>query len=322
MNIVVLDGYSANPGDLSWDPIERCGTCNIYDRTSPDEVTERVRDAEAILTNKVPVGRSVIEQAPNLRYIGVLATGYNIVDTDAATRKGIVVANVPAYGTDSTAQGALALLLELTNHVGLHNQSVHNGDWSGQPDFCYWHKPIVELSGLTMGIIGFGRIGQTFARLAEVLGMLVIVSTRSAPDHRAYRHVDLDNLLGEADVVSLHCSLTPETAGLIDRRRLEQMKPSSFLINTARGALIVEEDLAQALNAGVISGAGLDVLINEPPQRSNPLLRARNCIITPHNHWASAAARNRLIERSGANLKAFIAGRPVNIVNPLPRHAP
>jgi glycerate dehydrogenase len=315
MKIVVLDACTINPGDLSWTPIEQLGQCVFFDRTSADELAKRVEQAEIILTNKVTINRAAMERAPRLKYIGVMATGYNIIDICTANSRGIVVTNVPAYGTASTAQGAIALLLELTNHVGGHDQSVHSGKWSSQRDFCYWDKPIIELSGLTMGVVGFGRIGSAVCRIAEALGMFVIVHSRSKRDELPYPVVSLETLLTRADVVSLHCSLTDDTKGIIREQTLAKMKSSALFINNARGDLVVEKDLAHALRTGQIAGAAIDVLTTEPPESSNPLLTAPNCIITPHNHWASVRARARLVEQTAINLKAFLEDTRMNVVN-------
>jgi len=317
MKIVVLDGFTLNPGDLSWAELEALGPCTIYDRTSPAQVVERAADAEIVLTNKTPVRREHIEQLPKLRYLGVLATGYNIVDTAAARTHQIPVTNVPAYGTRSVAQATLALLLELALHVGQHSDSVRQGKWSTNPDFCFWESPLIELDGRMMGIVGFGRIGQAVAQLAAALGMKVVVSRRVARQGEAspFQVVDLETLFRSSDVVSLHCPLTPETQHLVNDERLGWMKPTAFLLNTSRGPLIDEPALAQALNSGRLAGAGLDVLAAEPPPADNPLLRAKNCIITPHQAWATQAARSRLLNTAVANVKAFLAEKPQNVVN-------
>ncbi len=309
MNIVVLDGGTLNPGDLSWEPLRQLGVTTLYDSTAPDELVERCRDAGALLTNKVRLPRAAITALPNLRYIGVTATGHNIIDLAAASERGITVANVPAYGTRSVAQHAFALLLELTNAVGLHSESVRSGDWSRSPVWCYWKQPLVELDGRTAGLIGRGKIGDAFARFCEAAGMRVMsVSSRSS-------RAALLDLLAASDVLSLHCPLTDATRGLLNRETLALCKPTAFLINTARGPLIDEQALADALNAGRLAGAALDVLATEPPAPDNPLLTARNCLFTPHIAWASAAARRRLMEASVENLRAFLAGRPTNVVN-------
>jgi glycerate dehydrogenase len=325
VNIVVLDGHTLKPGDLSWDEQKQLGNCTFYERSTPDEVIPRLAGADVALTNKVPISREVISSLPNMRYIGVMATGYNIVDTQAAREHNVIVTNVPAYGTDSVAQATFALLLELTNRVGAHADSVRDGRWARSPDFCYWEYPLVELAGLTLGIVGFGRIGQQVARIGAAFGMNILAWQRTQPagtvqsgnpplDTVAQR-VDLETLLRSSDVISLHCPLTPETKGLINAERISLMKRSAFLLNTSRGPLIVEQDLADALQAERIAGAGLDVLSVEPPAKDNPLFRAPNCCITPHQAWATRAARRRLLNTLTANLKAFAAGTPENVVN-------
>ncbi|MCR4412380.1 MAG: D-2-hydroxyacid dehydrogenase [Thermoguttaceae bacterium] len=316
MNIVVLDAYTCNPGDLSWDGLRALGPCDIYDRTPRDQVVPRARNAEIVLTNKTVLDRDALASLPELRYIGVLATGYNIVDVAAARQRGVVVANVPEYGTPTVAQAAFALLLELTNHVGHHAQTVREGRWSASPDFCYWDYPLIELASLTMGVVGLGRIGRAVAQIARAFGMTVLgydrYAPRVAPDE--VRLVDLDQLFRQSDVVTLHCPLTEENRGLVHAGRLALMKPSAFLLNTARGGLVVDEDLACALNEGRLAGAGLDVLSVEPPPPDNPLVVARNCLITPHIAWATRAARARLIHTAVENIRAFLRGQPVNVV--------
>jgi glycerate dehydrogenase len=313
MKIVVLDGYTNNPGDISWEPIEAIGSLTVHERTPPGEIVARAAEAEVVLTNKAVVGRAEIEALPNLKYIGVLATGYNCVDTVAARERGIPVCNVPEYSTPNVVQATFALLLELTNHVGHHAQTVRAGRWSACPDFCYWDGDLVELAGLTLGIVGYGRIGQSMAAVGRAFGMKILAHRRNPGGDPEC--VDLERLLRESDVVSLHCPLTPDTKELIDARRIGLMKPTAYLLNTARGALVNEADLAAALDAGRLAGAGLDVLTVEPPPASNPLLKAKNCIITPHVAWATRNARRRLIEITAANLRAFAAGTPRNVVN-------
>ncbi|MGB8853099.1 MAG: D-2-hydroxyacid dehydrogenase [Pirellulales bacterium] len=313
MKIVVLDGYTNNPGDISWAPIEAVGSLTVHDRSAPDEIVPRVAGADVVLTNKAVVGREAIEALPDLKYIGVLATGYNCVDTAAARARGIPVCNVPEYSTPNVVQATFALLLELTNHVGHHAATVRAGRWSVCPDFCYWDGDLVELAGLTLGIVGYGRIGQGVAAVGRAFGMKILAHRRTPGSDPEC--VDLETLLRESDVVSLHCPLTPDTKELIDARRIGLMKPSALLLNTARGALVNEADLAAALNAGRLAGAGLDVLTVEPPPASNPLLTAKNCIITPHVAWATRNARRRLIEITAGNLRAFAAGTPRNVVN-------
>lgn len=316
--IVILDGYTLNPGDLSWDELEKLGDVTIYDRTPEDQVLERAKDAVAIFTNKCPVVEEVINQLPSLKYIGVLATGYNVVQTEAAKNKGIIVANVPGYGTTSVVQLTFALLLELCHHAQRHSDTVLEGKWANSKDWCYWDFPLVELSGKTMGIIGFGRIGQQVADVAAAFGMKIIGSSRTRTDQsnrKNFKWAEVPELLKESDVVSIHCPLFPETKGLINRESLREMKRSSFLLNTSRGPIIVDEDLADALNQDVIAGAGIDVLSAEPPAKDNPLFRAKNCIITPHIAWATKEARARLMETTINNLTAFLQGNPVNVVN-------
>jgi glycerate dehydrogenase len=313
MKIVVLDGYTTNPGDISWEPLERCGHCTIHDRTAMGDVVSRAAGADILLTNKTPVPREAIAQLPGLRYIGVLATGFNIVDVVAARERQIPVCNVPEYSTPNVAQATFALLLELTNHTGLHDRTVHEGRWVACPDYCYWEGELVELAGLTLGLVGYGRIAQAVAGIGRAFGMRVVHSRRGPTTDPGC--VPLDELLAQSDVVSLHCPLTPQTQGLIDARRLGLMKPTAFLINTSRGPLINEPDLAAALAAGRIAGAGLDVLSVEPPPASNPLLDAPNCIITPHIAWATRNARRRLVDVAAANVRAFVDGRPQHVVN-------
>ena len=318
MKIVVIEGYSLNPGDLSWAGLEALGTLTMYDRTPQHLIVERCKDAEIVFTNKEPLGRNIMERLPKLKFIGVLATGYNCVDIAAARDLGIVVSNVPGYGTNSVVQLSFALLLELTLRVQDHSNAVRNGDWSRSPDFCFWNYPLIELSGKTMGIIGFGDIGKKVGDVASAFGMKVIGNSRTRTDqsHRSnFRWASVEELLEQSDVVSLHCPLTPDTTGLIKRDNLKRMKPSAFLLNTSRGPLIVEQDLADALNEGLIAGAGIDVLSKEPPPPDNPLLSARNCIITPHIAWATREARIRLMDIVVSNTKAYIGGSPVNVVS-------
>jgi glycerate dehydrogenase len=314
MKIVVLDGYTANPGDLSWDEITRLGDCIIHERTPEAEVVERARDAEIVLTNKALIRAAALSQLPSLRYIGVLATGYNNVDAAAARERGIPVCNVPEYSTPAVAQSVFALLLELTNRVGHHAETVRSGRWAASKDFSYWDGSLIELSGLTLGIIGYGRIGRAVAEVGRAFGMRILTSRRDS--NTTPESTDLDTLLRSSDVISLHCPLTAETKGMIDRARIALMKPTAFLINTARGPLINEQDLADALDAGHLAGAGLDVLSVEPPDPSNPLLQARNCVITPHHAWAARAARVRLLRIAAENIRAYQRGQPHNVVNP------
>lgn len=314
MKIVVLDGYTANPGDLSWEPLTRLGDCHIHDRTAPAETVDRARDAAIVLTNKAPIDAATLRQLPALRYLGVLATGTNIVDTAAARAKGIPVCNVPEYGTASVAQATFALILELTHRVGHHADTVRAGAWSAAKDFSYCDGPLLELEGLTLGIVGYGRIGQAVARIGRAFGMRILACRRSSIP--GPEQADLETLLRSSDIVSLHCPLTPESRELINARTLALMKPTSFLVNTARGGLVHERDLADALHHGRIAGAALDVLSAEPPPADHPLIHAPRCWITPHLAWATRAARARLIEVAADNVRAFLEGRPRNVVNP------
>ena len=339
--IVVVDGYTTNPGDLSWSGVEALGELTVYERTRPDQLVERVREADAVLTNKVVFSREILSQLPRLRYIGVTATGYNNVDVAAARERGIVVTNVPDYSTASVAQLTFALLLELCHHVQRHGEAVREGAWSRSPDFCFTLTPQVELAGKRLGIVGFGRIGRRVARIARAFGMEVQAAARGSAasgsgasglgpgqaagvrpggspgdgDAADVERVPLDTLLATSDVISLHCPLTPETQGLIDRTRIERMKPTAFLINTARGGLVVDRELAEALRAGRIAGAALDVLSLEPPPPDNPLLSAPRCIVTPHMAWMTREARSRLLAVVVENLRRFLAGDPVNVVS-------
>jgi glycerate dehydrogenase len=318
MPIIVVDGATLNPGDLSWEPLGAFGSYQVHPHSTPAETLDRCRDAEAVITNKVVFDRAVIAALPRLKYIGVTATGYNIVDVAAAAERGIVVTNVPTYGTASVAQMVFALLLELTQHVGHHAATVRAGRWSQSDNFCYWDYPLIELAGLTMGIVGCGRIGQATARLADAFGMKIIGYDTVPFTSGLIAPVTLDELLARSDVVSVHCPLTPATEGLINAARLSLMKPSAVLINTSRGPLVNERDLADALNASRIAGAGVDVLSTEPPKPDNPLLTAKNCIVTPHIAWATRSARQRLLQTSIDNLAAFIAGKPQNVVGRRP----
>jgi len=319
MKIVVLDGYALNPGDLSWEGLEALGELTVYERTPIELVTERSKDADIIFTNKTQVRAAAIEQLPQLKYIGVLATGFNIVDVDAAKQHGIIVVNVPGYSTASVVQLTFALLLELTLHVQRHSDAVMDLRWAHSKDFCFWDFPLVELAGKTIGIIGFGSIGKQVADVATAFGMNVIASSRTITDqsHRKnFKWATTTELLKESDVVSIHCPLFPDTQGLINHDRLSLMKPTAYLLNTSRGPIVVDQDLADALNQGIIAGAGIDVLSVEPPSADNPLFKAKHCIITPHIAWATNEARARLMEITVQNLKAFLSGAPVNVVNP------
>jgi len=314
MKIVVLDGYCLNPGDLNWNGLQALGALTLHDRTAATETAARIDGAEAVFTNKTALTAELLREAESLRYVGVLATGYNIVDVGAARERGITVTNIPTYGTASVAQHAFALLLELTQHVGLHEQAVRAGEWSSNADWCFSKTPLIELSDKTLGIVGYGRIGRATAQIGRAFGMKILAADaiQNATDVE-WRTVG--DLLREADVVSLHCPLTPETSGLMNAERLQMMKPSAFLLNTSRGPLIVNQDLADALNTGVIAGAGLDVLDVEPPKQGNPLIGAKNCIVTPHMAWATKEARARLMDIAVENLRAFLAGTPANLVS-------
>lgn len=310
--LVILDAETANPGDLSWAPMEALADCTIHARTAPADVAARTGDAEAVMLNKAVLSAATIEQAPNLKYVGILATGWNTVDLEAARRRGLVVTNVPGYSTASVAQQTFALLLELTNQVALHSTDARSGGWARSPDYCYCLSPQIELDGLTLGIIGFGQIGQATARIGRSFGMKILAHRRnlSSPPPEGVEYASLDRLFAESDVISLHCPLTDETRGLINARRLAQMKPGAFLINTARGPLIVEEDLAAALREQQIAGAAVDVLSSEPPSPDNPLLSAPRCMVTPHIAWATRAARQRLIRIAADNFRAYLEGHP------------
>ena len=320
MDIVILDGYAENPGDLSWAPIGDQGTLTVYDRTPPEEVAARIGGAEIVFTNKTPLTRAVFDACPTIRYVGVLATGFNVVDLEAASAHGVTVTNIPSYGTQAVAQFVFALLLELCHHVGYHSQTVHAGRWSQAPDFCYWDYPLIDLEGKVMGIVGYGRIGQAVAARARAFGMEVVAYSprRPVPEGDGVRAASLDQVLADSDVISLHCPLNEESRGLISHKTLEQMKPGVLLINTARGPLIVEEDLRDALESGRVGGAAVDVLAEEPPRHGSPLIGAPNCIITPHIAWAAKAPRVRLMEIAGRNLAAWLSGAPENVVNPGP----
>jgi len=316
MNLVVLDGFTLNPGDLSWADLQALGACTIYDRTPPSELLARAAEADLLLTNKTELGADTIRRLPRLKYIGVLATGTNVVDLAAARARGIPVTNVPAYGTKSVAQLTFALLLELAQHTGHHAQTVREGRWTRSPEWCYWDFPLIELDGLALGIVGYGRIGRAVGELGAAFGMTVLACHPPAGAVPSYvRFVELDALFRDSDVLSLHCPLTPQTAKLVNARRLSLMKPTAFLLNTSRGPLVDEPALADALNAGRLAGAGLDVLATEPPRADNPLLAAKNCLITPHLAWATRAARARLMQIAVANVRAFLRGTPQNVVN-------
>ena len=320
MKIVVLDGYTENPGDLSWDALAQLGELTVYDRTDPQDealIISRMAGAELVFTNKTPITRAAIDACPRLRFIGILATGYNVVDCAYAREKGIPVSNVPAYGTASVSQFSIALLLELCHHIGHHDRAVHEGRWERCADWCFWDYPLIELEGKTMGIIGFGRIGQAEGRVARALGMRVLAHDLHPTDagRELADYVDLDTLYARADVISLHCNLTPENTGMICKASIEKMKDGVLIVNNARGQLVNEADLAAALEVGKVAGAALDVVSTEPIRGDNPLLHAKNCILTPHISWAPIESRQRIMDCTVENARAFLKGTPVNVVN-------
>ena len=317
MKIVVLDGYTENPGDLSWDGLRALGELTVYDRTRPEEAASRIQDAEIIVTNKVPVTRALLDQCTGIRYVSVLATGYNVVDLKAASERGIPVSNVPAYSTAAVGQFTIGMLLEICCQIGFHDRSVHNGDWAACPNFCYWKTPLIELAGKTMGIIGFGRIGRQTGAIARAMGMQVLATgSRPCDEGRAIaEYVDLDTVLRQSDVISLHCPLFPETTGIINKDTIAKMKDGVIILNMARGPMIVEEDLAQALNSGKVYAAGMDVVSQEPIRADNPLLTAKNCFITPHIAWASRECRQRIMDITEQNIRSFLEGNVRNRVN-------
>lgn len=315
MRIVVLDGYTLNPGDLSWEGLARFGEYEVFQRSFPDEVVPRARNADVLLTNKVPITASHLDGLPKLKLIGVTATGFNIVDAQAARRRGVDVTNVPAYGTESVAQMTWALILELASQAGFHAEAVRDGEWGRCPDFCFWRRPLVELSGKRLGIIGYGRIGAAVARIGIGFGMKVSALAGSRAPADSVERLPFEDLMSSSDVVSLHCPLTESTRGLINGAALIRMKRTAFLVNTSRGPLVVEQDLADALKSGGIAGAAVDVLSTEPPEHGNPLIGAPNCIVTPHIAWAALEARRRLLEIQLENLRAWVDGSPINLVN-------
>lgn len=318
MKIVVLDGYAANPGDLSWNGIAQFGNLTVYDRTEPEQIICRIADAQVVLVNKVPISRETIAACPGLKMIGVLATGYNIVDVAAAREYGIDVCNIPAYSTDSVAQMTFALLLEICHHVGDHSAACHNGTWEHCPDFCFWNYPLMELAGKTMGIVGYGQIGQAVGKIAQAFGMRRLVCARHVRpelESETCHYVPLEELYARSDVISLHCPQFPETTGMINAKSIARMKDGVILLNTSRGGLLVEEDVAEALRSGKIYAAAVDVVSREPILSTNPLLSAPNCLITPHIAWAPKEARQRLMAIAEENLRAFCAGQPINVVN-------
>lgn len=319
MKMVVLDGFTLNPGDLTWEGIEQFGELKVFDRTdfAPKKVIEAIGDAEVVFTNKVPMPKEVIEQAPNLKYIGVLATGYNIIALEKANELGVLVTNVPTYGTNGVAQFTMALLLEMCHHVGDHNKAVHHGDWAKSLDFCFWNSPLIELEGKTLGIIGFGRIGQATAKMAQAFGLHVLAYNRSREaslETKTCRYATLDEVFEQSDIISLHCPLSESTQGIINAQNIAKMKTGVMLINTSRGGLVVEEDLKEALNSGKVYMAAVDVVSSEPIKEDNPLLKAKNCIITPHIAWAPIESRKRMMAITIDNLKAYINGKPKNVV--------
>ena len=315
--IVILDGYTENPGDLSWDAMAALGDLTVYDRTPADKIVERIGDADIVYTNKTPISRETLDACANVRFIGLLATGYNVVDVQAAKEKGIVVTNIPTYGTDAVGQFAIAMLLEICHHIGHHNDAVHAGRWTNNDDWCFWDYPLIELAGKTMGIVGFGRIGQATGRIAKALGMKVVAfdSYPNETGKAIAEYVDLDTLLASADVIALHCPLFPDTEGIVNKETIAKMKDGVIILNNSRGPLIVEKDLAEALWSGKVYAAGLDVVSTEPIRADNPLLKAKNCIITPHISWAPKESRQRLMDIAVDNLAQFLEGNPVNVVN-------
>ncbi len=318
MKIVVLDGYTLNPGDISWEGMEALGELTVYDRTKAEDVAERIGDAEVVYTNKTPITKETLDACPNVKFIGVLATGYNIVDTAAAKEKGIPVSNIPTYGTAAVSQFAIGLLLELCHHIGEHSDAVKAGEWTSNPDWCFWKYPLVELDGKTMGIIGFGRIGQDTGKIAQALGMKVLAYDsfpKKELESETCHYVDLDTLLKESDVIALHCPLFPDTEGIINKDTIAKMKDGVMIINNSRGPLVVEQDLRDALDSGKVAGAAVDVVSTEPIQMDNPLIGAKNVIITPHISWAPKESRQRLMDIAVDNLKCYVDGKPQNVVN-------
>ena len=314
MKITVLDGYTENPGDLSWDWLEGLGECTVYDRTPPELIAERCEGCQIVITNKTPLRKNLLETLPDLKYVGLLSTGYNIVDWEYCKEKNIPVCNIPSYSTNAVAQLVFALILEHTNSVALHSSSVHGGEWSACKDFCYWKAPLSELCGKTLGIIGFGKIGKAVAKIASAFGMNVVVSTNHPSPFENVQFCERDELLAKSDFVTLHCPLTPLTEGMVNEDFLSKMKKSAVLINTSRGQVVNEKALAYALENGIIAGAGLDVLEVEPPKKDCPLIGAKNCFITPHIAWAGFETRERLMGICRKNVEAFLSGSPVNLV--------
>ena len=320
MKIVVLDGYTENPGDISWAPLEARGAVTVYDRTAYEEsplIAERIGDADVIVINKTPISKATMDKCPNLKAIAVLATGYNVVDYEYARKKNIPVMNVPVYGTDNVSQFAIGLLLEACSHIGDHDRSVHAGEWASNPDWCYWHHPMIEVSGKTAGIIGLGRIGVNTAKVLRALNVHVLASDAHESDagRAVAEYVSLDELLAQSDFIFLHCPLFPATQGIINAANIAKMKDGVILINNSRGPLVVEADLAAALNSGKVACAALDVVSTEPIKADNVLLTAKNCIITPHISWATKEARERIMQTTADNVRSFIEGKPENVVN-------
>ncbi len=318
MKIVVLDGYTLNPGDITWEGMEALGELTVYDRTKAEDVAARIDDADVVYTNKTPITKETLDACPNVKFIGVLATGYNIVDIAAAKEKGIPVSNIPTYGTAAVSQFAIGLLLELCHHIGEHSDAVKAGEWTSNPDWCFWKYPLVELDGKTMGIIGFGRIGQDTGKIAQALGMKVLAYDafkRPELETETCHYVDLDTLLAESDVIALHCPLFPDTEGIINKDTIAKMKDGVMIINNSRGPLVVEQDLRDALDSGKVAGAAVDVVSTEPIRMDNPLIGAKNVIITPHISWAPKESRQRLMNIAVDNLKCYVEGKPQNVVN-------
>lgn len=320
MKIVVLDGYTENPGDISWAPLEELGEVTIYDRTAYEEsplIAERIGDAEIVVMNKTPISRATIDKCPNLRAIAVLATGYNVIDYIYAKEKGIPVMNVPVYGTDNVSQFAVSLLMEICSHIGHHSESVHAGDWAANEDWCYWHYPMIEVSGKTAGIIGLGRIGVNTAKILNAMNVRVLAYDERESEYgkQVASYTELDELLAKSDFIFLHCPLFPATEGIINRNNIAKMKDGVIIINNSRGPLIVEQDLFDALESGKVAAAALDVVSTEPIKADNILLKAKNCIITPHISWATKEARKRIMQTTAENIRAFIGGNAVNVVN-------
>lgn len=317
MKIVVLDGYTLNPGDISWDDLKQLGDLTVYDRTPAAEIVQRIGDAEAVFTNKTPLPKEIFASCPKLNYVGVLATGYNVVDVAAAKAQGVCVTNIPSYGTDAVAQFAIGLLLELCHHIGAHSDAVKRGDWTNNPDWCFWNYPLIELAGKTMGIIGFGRIGQATGRIAQALGMKVLAVDEYQNlqlETQTCKYADLDTMLAQADVIVLHCPLLPSTQGIINQDNIAKMKDGVLIINNSRGPLIVEKDLKEALNSGKVGGAAVDVVSTEPISMDNELLKADHMIITPHIAWAPKESRQRLMNLAIDNFKCYLNNEPVNVI--------